>query len=319
MLSESVVKLSAEEEAARRGRVGAFLLGSLQKASGRYAAALDNFNSEVEALRGVRFDDLSEADQDFTLADRVVELCEHAQSSEGYAASACLIAAASKVDPRRSYRTAWKCLEAWRRRHPAAEAPAMPARLAFAAATWLVLHDKPRLALGLLLCFCGLLRVSEAIQLRQRDLLVSDSAVVIILNQTKRGVLQKVVLDNPSTVLWVNLWTSRCPTDPEARVMQCSYSTFVRWLRKAAADLGCGDTHWSSHSLRRGGATELQRLNVPLADIMLQGRWQSARSAKEYLRKGDVALVKTISNIPPEALENLSRYSSVGWHVWSLT
>ena len=69
------------EEKERRGRVGAFLLTSLRTAAGRYTAAVDSFNSELLDRRGCLFEDLDEEDQDYTLADRVVELCEAAGSS----------------------------------------------------------------------------------------------------------------------------------------------------------------------------------------------------------------------------------------------
>ena len=39
----------------------------------------------------------------------------------------------------------------------------------------------------------------------------------------------------------------------------------------------------------RGHYTELLRLGITLPDIMLHGRWLSARSAREYLRRGEVA------------------------------
>ena len=97
--------LTAVQEAVRHGRVGSFLLTSLRKAGNRYMSAVDNFNNDVLAQRGVPFSALDEADQDYTMADRVVELCELSGFSEGYAAAACLIAGVCKINPRGSYCT----------------------------------------------------------------------------------------------------------------------------------------------------------------------------------------------------------------------
>ena len=155
------MELGPDEAEARRGHVGAFLLTSLRTAAGRYAMAADTFSGEVEMRRGCSFWELEHEDQDYTLADRVVEMTEFSQSSEGYAAAALIVAAISKVSPGRVYRTAWKCLDAWRRRNPAKEAPAMPIDLCMACVTWLVLNGRATVAAVMLLCFTGCLRVRK--------------------------------------------------------------------------------------------------------------------------------------------------------------
>ena len=143
--------LSREATDERRSRIGAFLLSSLRTSAGRCGAAADGFMDEVAANRGIDFDSLDAEDQEFSLADKVVDMCEVTQSSEGYAAAALIVASMSKVNPQRSYRTAWKCLDVWRRKHPAQEAPAMPLTLAMAVVSWLVLSGKPRVAAAVLL------------------------------------------------------------------------------------------------------------------------------------------------------------------------
>jgi integrase len=310
--------LSDSAREARHGRVGSFLLGSLRTAAGKYAAAIDDFNNKIVSERGCGFDLLDEEDQDFSLADRVIDLCETAMSSEGYAAGACLIAAMSKVHPRRNFRTAWKCLDTWRQRYPAAEAPAMPAFLAFAVANWLELSGRGRFGMGILLCFCGLLRASEALNLVERNLIDCGDSLVIVLNQTKRGVFQKVVITHPAVLTWFRFCRAKYPKRAGDKVVTCSYSTFNKWMRRATAKLGFDTLHWTSHSLRRGGATELLRLGVSLPDIMLHGRWLSARSAREYLRRGDVAMLRFNEMISNEAFAAAHTLAGLGAYVWSL-
>ena len=45
----------------------------------------------------------------------------------------------------------------------------MLATLAFGLVNWLVMAERPSLALGVLLCFAGLLRASEALQLLAKN------------------------------------------------------------------------------------------------------------------------------------------------------
>ena len=190
----------------------------------------------------------------------------------------------------------------------------MLAALAFAISNWLVLAGRPVAAGVVLICFVGLLRVSEALNLKADELIITGEKLVIVLQLTKRGVFQKVVCSNIGVLQWFALFVKRCP--PQHHVFPVSYNVFARWLRKAAAALG-NTEDWTSHSLRRGGATELQRQGVPLADIMLQGRWLSSRSAREYLRKGDLAMLRHESSLPDAYLERLDRFARLGPSVWA--
>ena len=169
--------LTKEERDERRGRIGNFLLSSLRVSAGRYAAAADSFNRDLQIRREASFYDLDEEEQDFTLADRVVELVEATLTSEGWAACALMVASMSKQCPHRHFRAAWKCLEVWRKRCPAKEAPAMPAALTFGSVSWLALNGKKHAAGVVLVCFTGLLRVSEALALRSGDLILTSDLV----------------------------------------------------------------------------------------------------------------------------------------------
>ena len=74
-------------------------------------------------------------------------------------------------------------------------------------------------------------------------------------------------------------------------------------------------THTHAHSLRRSGASELSRLGVPLPDLLLYGRWLSERSAREYIRRGEVAVLRIRNGedgpVPTRARLWCSRWASV--------
>ena len=195
----------------------------------------------------------------------------------------------------------------------------MPAFLAFAVANWLELSGRGRMGMGVLLCFCGLLRASEALNLTEQNFMDCGDSLVIVLNQTKRGVFQKVVISHPAVLSWCRFCRAKYPTKRAGdKVVGCSYSTSNKWMRKATSKLGFHTHNWTSHSLRRGGATELLRLGASLPDIMLHGRWLSARSAREYLRRGGVAMLRFNELISEEAFAAAHTLAGLGEFVWSL-
>ena len=118
-----------------------------------------------------------------------MELCELAGSSEGYAASATLIAAVQKSFPRYSLRTSWKVLEVWRSRYPAQQALPMPFELGLALANWLVLAERPRIGCGVLFCLAGLLRASEALGVVGERFVAVEGGYVIVLLEIEAGLL----------------------------------------------------------------------------------------------------------------------------------
>ena len=174
------------------------------------------------------------------------------------------------------------------------------------------------MAATILLCFAGLLRVSEALALKGNDVHFADGKLIVVLNETKRGVHQKVLYSDSRLVRWFSLYDQLVrEKSGDAKYCPISYGVFQRWFRKSARALG-SSMEWSSHSLRRGGATEMQRRHVPLTDIMVAGRWASARSAKEYLRKGDIALLRHEASLDVECTTRLQRFACIGEEAWGL-
>ena len=58
--------------------------------------------------------------------------------------------------------------------------------------------------------------------------------------------------------------------------LRSSPSPIVRFcggVKKLASFFGAGDLNITTHSFRRSGASELSRQGIPLADILLFGRW----------------------------------------------
>eukprot|EP00974_Lingulodinium_polyedra_P098931 9588722-Lingulodinium_polyedra.AAC.1 len=61
------------------------------------------------------------------------------------------------------------------------------------------------------------------------------------------------------------------PRSSSARLFPVSYGSVLHWPRKLSSALGLAQLALTTRSFRRGGASELLRLNVPFADIALMG------------------------------------------------
>ncbi len=300
------------------GRVASFLLSALQPGTiQKYNAVLGDFSAELQA-RGLRMEELDEETLDLILAERVVDMFEEQDGGGGIGAASTLLASMSKVHPRHRYRTAWRALDVWRQRRPPQHAPCMPKLLALGIVNWALLMGQDAVACVVLLCFTGLLRGSEALYLGCESLYRTAEGYTLVLGRTKRGLEQKVVISADSVVVWPDHYVAqRAASGRHGRLCPISYGRLQRWIQLASDSLGFGSVHWTSHSLRRGGATALLQENVPLADIMLYGRWASQRSAQEYLRRGEVSLTALNQHIALESWQRCFRFASLGHSAWA--
>lgn len=214
---------------------------------------------------------------------------------------------------------AWKVFETWAVLQPPQQAAAAPPDLLSAMMVVSFALNRYQLALIICLCYAGLLRVSEALQLDWKDIVIGTGVVTLCLGSTKRGMEQKVVITNSVVFEWVNRYKQTCgkiaSTD---RVFQMSYSSVLRWVKKLACLLDAQEIALTTHSFRRSGASELARRGIPFSDIVLYGRWLSDRSAREYIRKGEVAILRTHELLGSGPILLWRRWCRLLPHVWSL-
>ena len=81
----------------------------------------------------------------------------------------------------------------------------------------------------------------------------------VLLGDTKRGQEQTVLIQECSIVAWLDGFLARHRLRNADYLVPVGYTTFARWLTKACEGLGMSHVHWTTHSLRRGGATALMR------------------------------------------------------------
>ena len=108
------------------------------------------------------------------------------------------------------------------------------------------------------------------------------------------------------------------PLSTDSLVFDISYSSTLRWVKRLAMLLGCGDLGLTTHTFRRSGASELARQGVHLPDILLYGRWRTERSAREYIRQGEVGILRARQNLNPQLKERIYRWVCLNQQVWSI-
>ena len=296
-------------------RVQVFLLNSLKQSTiDKYTKALQHLSNEL-ADQQLVWSDMDEEDQDKFVAEWLLSGYEagHHRAEYGWALSAV-----QKVCPRVRLRTSWKVYDAWGQKEPPKQAPAAPPELLHAMFAVALLLNRPALAALMVSCYAGLLRVREALALRQQDVVLQATEVILCLGQTKRGLEQKVVMRNPSVVAFFMQYFKRFPVSHGEPVFSISYSSALRWVKRLAFLLGCDDLSLTTHTFRRSGASELARQGLPLADILLYGRWSTERSAREYIRQGEVGIVRARQQLQPVTAARIQQWASINRSPWAV-
>ena len=150
---------------------------------------------------------MSEEDQEWLLSDYILHSrdedlpLQHARD---------IVNALQKQYPRRRFTTAWKVVNGWARKRPPDQAPPFPQGVAMAMVILLISVSQPGCGIAVLLCFCGLLRIGEALKLRVSDLVCSQSNVVLLLADTKTGAHQRVVLTNVYVIQFFRPFITHC-------------------------------------------------------------------------------------------------------------
>lgn len=258
---------------------------------------------------------MTEQEQDWVVAELVLDAYEQDEPRHVYAD---LLSALAKVDPRRRLKVSYRVMDVWTKRAPPRQAPACPPELLTMIFMLLILVGKESLGIGFACCYAGLLRAREMLGLRWNDVYFAPDSVVFCLGVTKRGREQRVRCAHPTLLLWLREWRRRqmCASANDF-VFPVAYTTALKWLRRAAQ--ACGATQpLTTHSLRRSGASELSRLGVPWNDIMDFGRWNSDRAAREYVRRGEVAVYRARAEAEGGTLRRAEQWSARAPWVWCL-
>jgi hypothetical protein len=168
-------------------------------------------------------------------------------------------------------------------------------------------------ALAWWVCFEGLLRPSELLNLRVMDILFpqgADPGAVLVIQMPKTRRIWKtqfVLLDNPGLVAWLEWWLEgRGPNE-------AAFPLVARRWRQAfktvAEFMGVSNAGFSLGSLRSGGATNHFRVHRNLGHLQFLGRWRSAKTLEHYLHEAYAAMTAgSLSASSKKLMEQLHLY-----------
>ena len=87
-----------------------------------------------------------------------------------------------------------------------------------------------------------------------------------------------------------------------------SAASFRSTLKQFAAFFKLEEFAFSAYSLRRGGASHAFTMGTSFDELLVRGRWQSARTARIYLDTGRAALIQ--QRFSPSQASLLATYSA---------
>jgi integrase len=199
------------------------------------------------------------------------------------------------------FKVAYRYIKAWNKLVPSKSAPPFTDDVVSAIAMHFVVTGQARYGLAVLLQFDCLLRVSELMNLRARDVafagdhrlgssgfknskhVFSDAA--ICFRNTKTGPLQSVLVLNPAVASLLRFaLIGKKPDDflfPSTTKDRAA--SFRKALTAACVALGLSPDY-KTHSCRHGGATFLFLIGWAIADIKIRGRWKSDKSVEHYIQ-----------------------------------
>lgn len=273
--------------------------------------ALTRLSNEVTE-QDLVWTNIIEEEQDLFLAEWLLDGYE---AGLGKAEFGWALAAVQKVFPRLRLKISWKVFDIWGQLQPPIQVPAAPPELLQAMISITLLLNRPHLSCLILLCYAGLLRVRKGLNLHRNDVVILPHSAVLCLGHTKRGLEQKVVLTNSSVVTFLMEFYRRFPHKAEDGLLfSVSYSSALRWVKKLAELLGTGGLYLTTHTFRRSGASELSKQGMPLADILLYGRWASERSAREYIRRGEVVIYRARAILDTDTWARIQHWVHLSQH-----
>ena len=184
---------------------------------------------------------------------------------------------------------AWRLLKTWHLNEVPNRAPPLPEHLVQAMAGWSFFHGHAAFGVSLLVGFYTMLRTGELLVLKASDMMCAtrQRQVLLSLGLTKggkrMGAAESVVLGQTDVVGLVRHWKSLVSS---SKFLAPKPATWRKLFNESLEALGMSQLGFRPYSLRRGGATFWFSKHQSLDRILVQGRWQTQRSARIYINEG---------------------------------
>ena len=288
-----------EERAEKRRGLGSLRSLAVQPATKkRYDAAMNKF------FDFLKYEQMELPTQKLQMDALVADYIEHLWASgEGRALASDTVAGLQDLEPhlKGHMPTVWRLLKVWNQNELPNRAPPMPEVVVHAIAGQALLNNDPEFALSVLLGFYAMMRTGELLNVDRRHVEVSkeDGPAILSLGLTKggrrQGAAESITVTVFDVVRRLRQWkvSSKKPLTHSASVWRTKFSD-------ALNQLGLGQFEFRPYSLRRGGATFWFQKHGSFDRLLVQGRWQAAKTARVYINSGLAALAEM--NLPHSKL-----------------
>ena len=167
------------------------------------------------------------------------------------------------------------------------------------------------------LSFEALLRPGEAHNLHVEDILLPDSGVtsqgdeglVITIRRPKTRRVwraQFVLVKDEALIRWMRWWVK--DARPHRRLFRVGRRTWAQQVAEGFASLDLGDRGYTLSSFRGGGATNMFRRHMNLAQLQYHGRWARQETLKAYLQEAfSVQVAASASTVARERIALVNR------------
>lgn len=248
-------------------------------------------------------------------------LCDYLEflwtTGEGRGLASDTVAALQDHDPRlRGHLLgSWRLLKAWHMNEIPNRAPPFPEVVLHSLVGWALFKEEFLFALSLLLGFYGLLVTGELYDLHSQSVAMESShkVAVVSLGLTKGGKrtgAAESVSSNVSDVLR-RLWHWKHTQGFPTKLVPSIYK-WRQLFKQALESLGISEFGFRPYSLRRGGATFWFQRHGSFDRLLVQGRWQSSKTARVYLNEG-LALLAELK-LPHDHLKPFLRIYNQSLH-----
>ena len=286
------------ERASQRRKLGSLRDLTVQPSTrGRYNKAIDKF------LLFLKSNQLSLPRNKDAMDPLVCEYIEHLWcSGEGRALASDTVAGLQDLTPklRGMMPGAWRLLKTWSINEIPNRAPPIPETVLWAMCGWAAFHQHFSFAVSLLTGFYGMLRTGEILNLKHKDFhtVGGSRSVLLNLGLTKGGkrvgAAESVVFSHDIVVNALRRWMH---VATPSRMLAKSPAVWRSLFNQCVSSLQMESFGFRPYSLRRGGATWWFTKHHSLDKILVQGRWQAAKTARIYLNEGLAVLTQL--NLPP--------------------
>ena len=262
----------------------------------RYNKAIDHFLSFLKS------NGLQLPHQRALLDPLVCEYLEHLWSSgAGRAQGSDCLAGLQDFDPKVKGQIpcAWRLMKTWVANETPNRAPPLPEHVLVSMCGCACFNQHYGFAISLVAGFYGMLRTGEILGLRRKDFALDQHhrKVLLSLGMTKTGkrlgASESVVFGFDKVVRVLQRWMSMTkPLDtltPSPAKWRCLFNTCLQGI-------GIESVGFRPYSLRRGGATWWFAKHHSLDKLLIDGRWQAAKTARIYINEG--LSVLTQINLP---------------------